>query len=152
MDLYLWVMVRLVNMGMKKCTKCDSDKPLTEFYKAVRMKDGYQSSCKSCADVSTKGSRAKNPKKYHNMRYSYAKQRQAYITSLKMQSGCVCCGEDELCCLDFHHLDPTQKKFNISSAATKCGWGVLLEEIQKCVIVCANCHRKIHNNLITISS
>lgn len=54
------------------------------------------------------------------------------------------CGEDDIICLDFHH--PNNKEINIADA-TRRGWALekIMEEIKKCIIVCANCHRKIHS-------
>jgi hypothetical protein len=46
--------------------------------------------------------------------------------------------------LEFHHIDPTQKDFNISSKGYTRSWLRVKEELDKCMIVCANCHREIH--------
>ena len=58
---------------------------------------------------------------------------------------CVRCGEDESCCLDFHHRDPGNKEATISQAVAST-WGKdrLAREIAKCDVVCRNCHAKIH--------
>lgn len=55
------------------------------------------------------------------------------------------CGEDHPACLEFHHKDPVTKEKTLSMAAGQ-GWGKkrILEEVSKCKIVCANCHRKMH--------
>lgn len=65
--------------------------------------------------------------------------------------GCLICEETEPCCLSFHHRDEKKKKFNISGAV-RIGFSVatLDEEIAKCVLVCENCHRKIHAGIIKI--
>lgn len=47
--------------------------------------------------------------------------------------------------LEFHHLDPNQKDFSISAANTKA-WSKIQIELDKCILVCANCHREIHEN------
>lgn len=54
------------------------------------------------------------------------------------------------CCYDFHHLNPNEKDFNISSAQTNGAktWLKVRDELKKCVLLCANCHRLIHNKLI----
>lgn len=58
---------------------------------------------------------------------------------------CKLCGESESCCLEFHHTD-NNKEGNISQLITNNGWSwnAVKLEIDKCVVVCANCHRKIH--------
>ncbi len=59
---------------------------------------------------------------------------------------CEKCGYDKCkTALDFHHLDPTEKEFTISSANRS--WESIKEELDKCIIVCANCHREIHFEL-----
>ena len=58
---------------------------------------------------------------------------------------CEKCGESHIACLDFHHKDPQEKDIEISHAVGR-SWGVgkLKKEIDKCVILCSNCHRKLH--------
>lgn len=58
---------------------------------------------------------------------------------------CVDCGEKNPVCLDFHHLDPSTKEGTVSRMINEFrSLTSILLEIQKCVIVCANCHRKRH--------
>ena len=60
---------------------------------------------------------------------------------------CEICGYDKcLCALDFHHLDPTQKDFTISDSNIYKNLDKLKEEVDKCILVCANCHRELHYN------
>ena len=48
-------------------------------------------------------------------------------------------------CLEFHHLDPDKKDFDIAQAMSyEWPWDKVLAEIRKCVCLCANCHRKVH--------
>lgn len=61
---------------------------------------------------------------------------------------CENCGYDRcLGALEFHHLDPTKKDFNISSKGYTRSWERVREELDKCVMLCANCHREIHVKL-----
>lgn len=46
--------------------------------------------------------------------------------------------------LDFHHLNPDDKDFSISANYNR-KWESLVEELNKCVLLCSNCHREIHN-------
>lgn len=68
------------------------------------------------------------------------------ISDYKASHGCSC-GEDHPACLDFHHMD-SDKEVNVSDAI-RCGWSInrLMKEIQKCIVMCANCHRKLHHDL-----
>lgn len=45
--------------------------------------------------------------------------------------------------LDFHHKDPSTKKFGIGHKGYTRSWESIKAELDKCVIVCANCHREI---------
>lgn len=60
--------------------------------------------------------------------------------------GCCHCDETHLSCLEFHHLDPTQKDFQVSNRSN--AWSRIALELMKCVCVCANCHRKIHDGVL----
>lgn len=66
-----------------------------------------------------------------------------------MKTPCIICGESEPFCIDFHHKNPSEKEFTISKK-TNLGKDKLLAEIQKCICLCANCHRKVHAGLIDL--
>ena len=66
------------------------------------------------------------------------------------EKGCLICGEKETCCLDFHHIDPSKKVFNVS-LRNRVSNEKLEEELSKCIILCANCHRKVHAGILDIS-
>jgi 5-methylcytosine-specific restriction endonuclease McrA len=52
--------------------------------------------------------------------------------------------------LDFHHTDPTTKKFGLSLSGLTRSWEKTKEELDKCVLVCTNCHREIHAGVVNI--
>ena len=58
---------------------------------------------------------------------------------------CALCGEDHPECLDLHHVDPSEKEAT-PSMFVSLGWGVarMTKEIEKCQVLCSNCHRKLH--------
>jgi hypothetical protein len=64
-----------------------------------------------------------------------------YKSTLK----CSKCNENDPCCLDFHHIDPNNKKNNVSCLLNRYSWNTILQEIQKCIVLCKNCHFKHHN-------
>ena len=77
--------------------------------------------------------------------YTRKKQLRQKLAQYKYKLGCSFCQETESCCLEFHHKDQKYKERTISDAVTHgWGWVRLLKEIQKCEVVCANCHKKIH--------
>lgn len=57
---------------------------------------------------------------------------------------CQICGYDRSpAAMDFHHLNPMEKDFSISSRMTS--WSAIEAELRKTILVCANCHREIHD-------
>ena len=63
----------------------------------------------------------------------------------KMGGKCSICGYNKcLHALQFHHIDPSKKKFNISSNIGRYSLQSIKKELQNCIVVCANCHFEIH--------
>lgn len=63
---------------------------------------------------------------------------------------CAICGYSRYVgSLDFHHLDPSQKDFNISSNRYKFSTELKLE-LDKCVLLCRNCHAEVHGGVVTL--
>ena len=61
---------------------------------------------------------------------------------------CRMCGYDRcMDALEFHHLDSSQKDFGISSRGYTRSWSKIREELDKCVLLCSNCHREVHAGL-----
>lgn len=85
-----------------------------------------------------------NKAAYHESRKRNRDLRDSWFHEIKKNFVCDC-GESDYRCLDFHHLDPTTKKFTIADGV-KFGLSeqVILDEIAKCKVVCANCHRREH--------
>lgn len=63
---------------------------------------------------------------------------------------CSSCGEDHPATLQFHHKDPTQKSFTVTTKQLSCvrkyPWEVVEKELDKCELLCANCHFLTHNS------
>jgi len=66
----------------------------------------------------------------------------AILRSLKI-NGCAICGYNKCVdCLEFHHVEPKYKRFNVrKSTITRKG---LVDELAKCILLCPNCHKEIH--------
>ncbi len=64
-----------------------------------------------------------------------------FLREYKSERGCVECGETDWRCLDLDHVDPQTKK-RTPAKLSECSWDTLLTEIAKCVVRCANCHRR----------
>ena len=67
-----------------------------------------------------------------------------WLAEYKLSLRCEMCEENHPACLEFHHIDPQAKEFAIGRLRTKSSWSKLKNEIAKCRVLCANCHRKEH--------
>ena len=67
--------------------------------------------------------------------------RRTAIQFIKTHRGCELCGDKSLeaCQLQFDHLDPATKSFTVGQSYLR-SFDVLLEEVRKCRVLCANCH------------
>jgi 5-methylcytosine-specific restriction endonuclease McrA len=64
---------------------------------------------------------------------------------------CQVCGYDRCVeALELHHLDPSKKDFGISSKGYTRSWEKVKEEADKCVLLCANCHREVHAGMLQL--
>jgi hypothetical protein len=137
-------------MKTKLCTKCSKRKPAKEFAKRKNTKDGLQYICRPCQSVAQKS----NYKKTRNAVIAAVLDRKKKLTEefkeWKQTLCCVKCGEDDPSCLDFHHIDPSKKDFQISKVIMSLHSDKLKQELQKCAVVCANCHRKIHAGVLSL--
>lgn len=127
----------------KYCKDCKVIKSVSLFNKEKNVKDGFRNICKSCQSIRGK---IYTKNRTHG---AGAKQRQRlFVLSIKSM-GCGVCQEKNPYCIDFHHTSD-DKEFCISEyqALTK----KLIEEIQKCILLCANCHRKHHAGQLDVST
>lgn len=118
-------------MNTKVCPHCKTEKSLTDFYK---RRDGKDCSpyCKSCTSIQT-----------------LERQRKLKQQSIDYKGGkCLCCGYNRYQgALEFHHLDPEEKEFTLSSVKHTC-FDKIKTELDKCILLCSNCHKEIHAGLI----
>lgn len=122
---------------MKRCKTCFVEKPLTEFYTNGKQPSGKQKfkpSCMICEDAD---------------RRAFVEEKRR-ILSERFGDSCSICGYDRCsAALEFHHVDPSVKEqtpsklmYNFSTIER------MLREVDKCILVCSNCHREIHAGLV----
>lgn len=87
------------------------------------------------------------PATYRSTRNSYEKQLrdEHKLKAIRHLGGkCSTCGYDKCpAALDFHHTNPKQKDFTLSRFS-RAAWNKLQKELEKCILLCANCHRELH--------
>lgn len=130
--------------SFKVCSICRDNKSTTEFNKKSSSKDGLQNVCRLCNSEQNKKhyqnnlDKIKNRSKKRNEKLRL-ELRKILLSFLK--KGCVICGEKDLAVLDFDHL--YDKKYSVAKIASNCfSIKKVLNEIEKCQILCANCHRR----------
>lgn len=125
---------------MKICCTCKLEKTIQCFSKKGK---GLQSQCKQCRKTYFAKHYAEN-KDYYIKR---AKQQDLDIMNwykeLKSKLKCDRCDETHIACLEFHHTNPDEKEMTVSAALRYSKQRAILE-MAKCIVLCANCHRKEH--------
>lgn len=91
-----------------------------------------------------------NKERLKDQRREYARQRRQsnkdYLDTYKLERGCSVCGYNRCPqALEFHHPDPTVKEGSLANMSRE-GRSVdrINTEIEKCIVICANCHREHH--------
>lgn len=137
---------------MKLCSKCKDTKCKTLFGKNSSRYDGLQEYCRDCkraidrAYYKTNSNRRALIDARSKLTYDYCRK---LTTRYKRICGCKLCDEKEPCALDFHHLDPTQKDLEVTRMSNFSIKRLKLE-IRKCVVLCSNCHRKVHAGILDV--
>lgn len=140
---------------MRKCKKCESPIPTTLFINGKRR---YLHGRKFCIDCSPFGANnrrdltvSKSQKKREAAK-KWQKTRQNKIYTITGKS-CWICGYDlDTRVLDFHHLDPKSKKFNVNARTmSNFAWLAVFIEIKKCALLCCRCHREVEYNVTQVN-
>jgi len=95
---------------------------------------------------------AKKHKKYYEenkervkeYQRNWYKEMRKWIDDYKIEKGCELCSENHPATLVFHHKDLNKKEFNIANFIRKGNKKKLLKEIEKCQVLCFNCHAILH--------
>lgn len=124
----------MLNIENQKIMYCDSCGEETEH---AHIKDGkyYKWVCKKCRS------------KWTQMRRDNLKK----LALEYLGNKCVICGYDRCKnALEFHHIDPSTKDFGIGEKGYTRSWEKNKNELDKCILVCSNCHREIHSGIINL--
>lgn len=124
---------------MKECKRCHVIKEDSEFAFRNKAKGTLQPYCKECKREIDKELYDSNRDRQNEVQTNLKE----LLTNIKKNSKCAICGESRWWVLDFHHL--RDKRFEVSSLARRgCSLETFKEEINKCIVICANCHRDLH--------
>ncbi len=132
---------------MKQCSKCKGNKPISEFNFKNKEKGTLHVHCKECTRNFVKNHYNKNKEYYlakTKKRNKYLREQlSSYIKSYLLGHPCIDCGEKDPVVLEFDHTGQIPK-FKAISHLIKDRVSLIAigEEMKKCVVRCANCHRK----------
>lgn len=120
-------------METKICSKCKSEKPISEFYSQKGHKHEVMSLCKDCFNRLCIDRWIERKKKYVRLLGGECEHCHIKLT------------ESNYSIFDFHHTDPNTKEYSWSKLRLFSD-SRILEELSKCQLLCANCHRLVHSN------
>jgi hypothetical protein len=130
----------------RKCTICKNIYPETlEYFGKHKLNSkGLDTYCKICRRKKGRTNYEKNKEKWNITHNKTSNLKLQKIIEIKKQSnGCSKCKDKRWYLLDYHHLDPSIKLFQISQGESK-GWDKIQLELEKCIPLCSNCHREFH--------
>jgi len=131
---------------VQKCFRCGELKPAEEFAWRRRNKDQRDSFCRPCRAAYKQEHYAANRQRYIDRAAASKRElrlvRTRYLLKYFEEHPCTDCGESDPVVLEFDHLDPEKKLFDVAQALPYRNWQSILGEIEKCEVVCANCHRR----------
>ena len=118
---------------MQKCSQCQVE--LNEETGYRKTKDKFQSRCRSCFNA-----------------YCVERWRQVKVKAVEYKGGCCqhCGYSKSNSALEFHHLDPNEKDVDWGKMRKK-SWSWIEKELDKCILLCSNCHREEHDKLRLMS-
>lgn len=135
---------------VKICTQCKEEKSLDEFRFLNKAKGIRQSSCAVCARQSSRKSYTANKETVVSKMLTRRRSLRIRMTEYKEERGCSKCPEHYSGCLEFHHPQD-DKEFWIGDAIKNGkGWNTIMREVQKCILLCSNCHRKVHGGVLEL--
>ena len=119
-------------------------KPLDEFAWRRTKKKQRDNLCRVCRAAYKQRHYAANRGRYveqaRRRKQELARARMGFLLDYFKDHPCADCGETDAVVLEFDHL--RDKRFNIGAALPYRNWQSILDEIEKCEVVCANCHRR----------
>jgi hypothetical protein len=128
----------------KKCYRCGASKSAEHFAWRNKAKGRHDSFCRPCRAAYKKEHYAANRQLYidraQKRKQQLALERTVYLIEYFRTHPCVDCGEADPVVLEFDHL--RDKLFSVGMHLTRRSWQDILDEIEKCQVVCANCHRR----------
>lgn len=139
--------IRLTNMPEKTCSRCRRPQSETVVFNVNNAKpDGLQAICRNCSRGGAKIYYLENKPRIRRQITKANIERmdrgREFVIEHLLKNPCVDCGEGDVIVLEFDHVRG-EKIDNVSQLVNVgCGVDKIREEIAKCEVRCANCHRR----------
>jgi hypothetical protein len=127
---------------VKTCCRCRQEKPLSEFNKRTGSKDGYQGCCRPCTSAYYRGNSDKHKANVAARNKAISEANSRKVWEYLAEHPCVDCNESDPIVLEFDHVRGIKHKAICQLISYHVSWERILEEIAKCDVRCANCHRR----------
>lgn len=124
----------------KQCTKCGAVKTLDRFHAHASNSDGLEGACKACRHGARKTGKREAPDERNARARSKYHKRRDWFWELKRNPCERCGGTFHPVAMQFDHLPGVEKKFEVNGQNITKRLDVVLAEIAKCQLLCANCH------------
>jgi hypothetical protein len=128
----------------QRCSRCGEFKPVSTFAWRRRDQGQRDTYCRACRAAYKREHYLVNRERYiaaaTRRKAALITERMTFLVEFLRRSPCVDCGETDPLVLEFDHLGA--KQFNIAAGLPTRNWQDVLREIDKCEVVCANCHRR----------
>lgn len=122
-------------LSHRQCASCGVCKSPEDFHRPYGKRSRIQSYCKVCQQ------------KMQNARLKSFKQKCVeYLGSCCMHCGYSKC----IAAMEFHHKNPTEKEFGIAKVRNRAFSQVIKDELDKCELLCSNCHKEVHYNISSL--
>ena len=131
---------------MKKCCICKQDLDESCFKSNSSKKDKLQGQCIECQKQYRRQHYLDNKQKYIDKASKRSKKVREEWQKFKSTLKCSRCEENHPACLQFHHTDDNKEEC-VSRLIGIASLKKAIEEIKKCIVLCANCHFKEHYNM-----
>jgi len=128
---------------MKRCSTCRMVVPTTEFNRQAAAADGLQSRCRACCRRWYEEHRSAHIANVYRRNVAHHAVLVEKLAGYLAEHPCVDCGERDIRCLEFDHRDRATKTSDVAKLLRRSmPWTVVMREIEKCDVRCANCHRR----------
>jgi hypothetical protein len=147
---------------MKKCKLCGTIIKLREIVDGKLRNFQRRKYCLKCSPFGSgntkkleipqlypNSKRKRDNEKYKKWQRKARKKRKNKLVAI-FGGKCQICGYNKsIRALEFHHVNPKEKEITLSLIGLLRKWEIIIKEIKKCILVCSNCHKEFHANLVS---